>query len=148
MGPSKSFPRLFTVAEANGILPQLRSLMERVHRNLELLRQESEVAIRQEGLSPESPELMERLKARSSIVHIIQEIHELVEEINSFGCVCKGVEEQLVDFPCQLGEEIVFLCWRYEEESVGYWHSAEDGFKGRRPLLDSHDSGNTGISYH
>jgi len=41
-----------------------------------------------------------------------------------------------VDFPCLLGEEVVFLCWHYDEEDVCYWHGIHDGFAGRRTLLD------------
>jgi hypothetical protein len=39
-----------------------------------------------------------------------------------------------------LGSEVVFLCWKIGEASVGYWHRVEDGFAGRRPLLDVEES--------
>jgi hypothetical protein len=149
MASSQSSPHLFTVQEANDLLPTLRPLIERILRNLEILKGESETVIREEKLSPDSPELMQQLQKKDAIVRLIYEIRGLVEEINSYGCVCKGVEQGLVDFPCLFGEEIVFLCWCYEEESVGHWHRSEDGFAGRKPLLDpdeNHGSGN--ISFH
>ncbi len=147
MPSSQPFSRLFTVDEANELLHALRPLMERISRDLDSLKEESEVVIRDEGLSPGSPDLMERLQNNESIANLILEIKGLVEEIHSYGCVCKGIEEGLVDFPCLLGGEIVFLCWRYGEESIGYWHRIEDGFAGRRPLLES-DEGSGNISYH
>lgn len=149
MASSQLFPRLFTIEEANRLLPTLRPLMERIFDNLRSLRETSETVIREEGLSPDSPDLMDRLQKNGAIVHLIQEVKGLVEEVNSHGCVAKGVEQGLVDFPCTFGEEIVFLCWRYGEESVAHWHRVEDGFAGRKPLLDTdegEDSGN--ISYH
>lgn len=149
MATAQLFPRLFTVDEANDLLPSLRPLIKRIFDHLDFLRKKSEAVIREERLSPNSPELMERLQENDTIARLIQEVKGLTEEINSYGCVCKGVEQGLVDFPCVLGGEIVFLCWRYGEESIAHWHRIEDGFAGRRPLLDAdegEDSGN--VSYH
>jgi hypothetical protein len=50
----------------------------------------------------------------------------------------------LLDFPCLLGEEIVFLCWQYGEPEIAYWHRIEEGFAGRRPLLDPTVTGSSG----
>jgi len=147
MASSQLFPRLFTVDEANDLLPALRPLMKRIFDHLDFLRNKSEAVIREERLSPNSPVLMERLQENNAIARLIQEVKGLVEEINSYGCVCKGAEQGLVDFPCVLGGEIVFLCWRYGEESIGHWHRIEDGFAGRRPLLDA-DEGSGNVSYH
>jgi len=141
--------RLFTVDEANALLPELRPLVERIMANLDTLKEKSEVVIREERLSPSSPELMKSLQQNAAIATLIQEVKCMVEEINAHGCICKGIEEGLIDFPCLLGGEIVFLCWRVGEESVGYWHRIEDGFAGRKPLLDSdEDNGGGSVSYH
>lgn len=147
MATSELYPRLFTVNEANGLIPVLCSLMRRLFDHLDSLRKQSETVIREERLSPDSPDLMERLQENEAIASLIQEVKGLVEEINSYGCMCKGIEEGLVDFPCLLGGEIVFLCWRYGEESVTHWHRIEDGFAGRKSLLDT-DEGSGNISYH
>lgn len=141
--------RLFTVEEANALLPTVRSLMERVRERLEVLRARSQKVIRRLGLEPDDPELMERLRRDGEVARVIREVRELVEEINDLGCVCKGIEEGLVDFPCLLGGEVVYLCWRYGEESVSHWHTTEAGFAGRKPLLAA-DEGEPGgnVPYH
>jgi hypothetical protein len=149
MASSEVFPRLFTVNEANSLLPAIKSLMQRIFENLDSLRKQSQTVIRDKQLSPENPDLMNRLQENNTIARLIQEVTGLVNEINSYGCVCKSVEQGLVDFPCLLGREIVFLCWRYGEEGIGYWHRIEDGFAGRKPLLDTDESEGSGnISYH
>jgi hypothetical protein len=149
MASSQFSPRLFTIEEANGLLPTLRTLVKQIFSHLDSLREKSEAVIREQRLSPTSPELMNRLQEDEAIARLIQEVQGLVEEINSYGCVCKGVEQGLVDFPCLLGGEIIFLCWRYDEESVGHWHRIEDGFAGRKPLLDAEEEGGSGnVSYH
>ncbi|MBI4529496.1 MAG: DUF2203 domain-containing protein [Deltaproteobacteria bacterium] len=149
MGSSQLFPRIFTVDEANRLLPLIRPLVEQIFSALESLRKVSETVIRQESLSPSSPDLMDRLQRNELIARLILQVKGLVEEIQSFGCVCKGVEEGLVDFPCFLGGEVVFLCWRYGEESITYWHRVQDGFAGRKGLLDSDEEpGGGSASYH
>jgi hypothetical protein len=140
--------RLFTVDEANGLLPELRPLVKRILDRLESLREKSEAVVRGERLSPSSPELMKSLQRNEAIARLIHEVKCLVDEINAYGCVCKGIEEGLVDFPCLLADEIVFLCWRFGEESVGHWHKIEDGFAGRKPLLDGEEGGDGNVSYH
>jgi len=145
----RQVPRLFTVDEANALLPDLRPLVRRILDHLDSLREKSEAVVRAERLSPNSPELMKSLQQNEAIARLIQEVKCLVDEINAYGCICKGIEEGLVDFPCLLGGEIVFLCWRLGEESVGHWHKVEDGFAGRKPLLDTEEEGGDGnISYH
>jgi hypothetical protein len=149
MGPTATFPRLFTVDEANALLPTLRPLIDQILENIRRLKSKSEMVIRKEQLDPEAPNLMDRLREDGEIARLIGQVQGWVEEIHSYGCMCKGVEQGLVDFPCLLGTEVVFLCWQIGESSVGYWHRVEEGFAGRRPLLDVEESdpdGNT--SYH
>ena len=141
-------PRLFTVEEANGLLPALRPIVQRILDNLDILKEKSETVVRAERLSPSSPELMKSLQRNEAIARLIQEVKCLVDEINACGCICKGIEEGLVDFPCMLGDEIVFLCWRFGEESVGHWHKIEDGFAGRKALLDGEEESGGNVSYH
>lgn len=144
-----NFPRLFTVNEANLLLPTLRPIIERILENLRRLKMKSETVIRNEQLDPDASNFMEQLRRDDEIAKLIEQIKNWVEEIHSHGCVCKGVEQGLIDFPCMLGAEIVFLCWQFGEPSVGYWHRIDDGFAGRRALIDAEQEdpdGNT--SYH
>jgi hypothetical protein len=136
MEPASNYSRLFTVNEANELLPKLRPLVERVLDNIRRLKSVSETVIRREQLDPESADLMERLREDGDISRLVTQVKEWVDEINGHGCVCKGVEQGLIDFPCMFGSEVVFLCWQIGEANVAHWHRIEDGFAGRKPLLD------------
>jgi hypothetical protein len=143
------FPRLFTVDEANELLPNVRVLVEQILENIRRLKSASETVIRKEGLDPETPNLMNRLRDDSEIAKLIGQVKGWVDEINSYGCICKGVEQGLIDFPCMLGAEVVFLCWQIGESSINHWHRIEDGFAGRKPLLDSETTKpDSKVSYH
>jgi hypothetical protein len=140
MEPIGHFSRLFTVNEANDLLPKLRPLVEQILENIRRLKGASEAVVRREQLDADAPDLMERLRQDPEITRLIREIQGCVDEINAHGCICKGVEQGLVDFPCMLGAEVVFLCWQLGEPTVGFWHGIEDGFAGRKLLLDSERS--------
>ena len=136
MESSGAFPRLFTVNEANALLPTVRPLIEKILENIRRLKKKSETVIRHQQLEPAARDLMDRLQQDDEIAQLMKEIKNGVEEIHNHGCICKGVEQGLIDFPCMLGAEVVFLCWQRGEPAVGHWHRIEDGFAGRRPLLD------------
>ena len=149
MDAATHYSRLFTVNEANDLLPTLRPLVEQILENIRRLKGASETVIRKERLDPEAPNLMRRLGEDSEIARLIGQVKGWVEEINGYGCLCKGVEQGLIDFPCMLGAEVVFLCWQVGESSVGYWHRIEDGFAGRKPLLDGEGSDpDSNVSFH
>ncbi|HEY5543823.1 MAG TPA: DUF2203 domain-containing protein [Candidatus Binatia bacterium] len=149
MDPSANFPRLFTVNEANDLLPKLRPLVEQILENIRRLKGASESVIRREQLDADAPNLMDRLRQDGEIAKLIGQVQGWVDEINAYGCTCKGVEQGLIDFPCMLGAEVVFLCWQLGEPQVVFWHRIEDGFAGRKPLLDSEGSDpDDKLSYH
>ena len=149
MDATTNFPRLFTVNEANELLPTLRPLVEQILENIRRLKSSSETVIRKGQVDPEAPDLMEKLREDSEIAKLIGQVKGWVDEINGYGCVCKGVEQGLVDFPCMFGAEVVYLCWQIGEPNVGYWHRIEDGFAGRRPLLDGEESDpDNNVSFH
>jgi hypothetical protein len=131
-----SFRRLFTVAEANQLLPLIRPKVSRVRDALISLKAEIAAAAREGQVAPWDPRVAQRLDERGVAVRLAEEVGELTEEIQAHGCLVNGPEEGLVDFPCLLGSEIVFLCWKLGEEQVCHWHRVSEGFPGRRPLLD------------
>jgi hypothetical protein len=140
MSATANYSRLFTVEEANDLLPALRRLVEQILENIRRLKSASENVIRRDQIDAEVPNLMDRLRKDGEVAKLIGEVQSWVDEINAHGCVCKGVEQGLIDFPCMLGSEVVFLCWQLGEPQVGFWHRIEDGFAGRKPLLDGESS--------
>jgi hypothetical protein len=148
MAPTAHFARLFTIDEANGLLPKLRPMVEQILENIRRLKGASESVIRREHLDADTPDLMDRLRQDAEIAKLIGQVQGWVEEINAHGCICKGVEQGLIDFPCMLGTEVVFLCWQLGEPNVNFWHRIEEGFAGRKPLLDRKDDPDDKLSYH
>src|SRR5437867_1412791 len=136
METAQTFAKLFTVDEANALIPVIQPVVEELLSSFLEIRAEIEEVARQAKLPLGSPELGKHLEERAVAPRLFDTVKKLVDRIHSNGCLVNGPEAGLIDFPCLFNNEIVFLCWKYGEPGIGYWHRIPDGFAGRQPLLD------------
>jgi hypothetical protein len=61
-------------------------------------------------------------------------LNELMTEIQQTGADLKGIAPLLVDFPADFDGVPVLLCWLEGELELTWYHRADLGFAGRRPL--------------
>jgi hypothetical protein len=129
--------RTFTPAEANEALVELRPIVERMvqhRRNLiaaEVEQAELVMRIAGNGGDMVPSDLHE---AAETIQREAAAISECAELIRAAGAEVKSLEEGLLDFPAQRGDEVVLLCWKLGEDEIHYWHRIDEGFGGRKPL--------------
>jgi hypothetical protein len=128
--------RLFTLAEANALLPKLRELLPQMQQTkgaLDALREELAGMVRTAsgngGLAGASVALKQEEAQK-----LVDGLNALLEEVQGLGCEVKGVDEGLIDFRSERDGRLVYLCWKLGEERIGYWHELEAGFAGRQPL--------------
>lgn len=67
----------------------------------------------------------------------LERMVHILKSLEARGIVVKAIDDVLLDFPHlrENGEE-VYLCWKWGEEALLYWHGISDGFPGRRPLKE------------
>jgi hypothetical protein len=129
--------RHFTPEEANDALSEIRPLVEEMvarraaHLDALTRQEELEGHIRGNGGGIPPATLAD---AADEVDREARALAKVVDEIAERGVEVKDVDEGLVDFPALRRGETVLLCWRLGEDEIGYWHTAEDGFDGRRPL--------------
>lgn len=127
-------PRLFTLEEANALLPRIAPILE----NLQSLKAELDSA--RLALARFTPAMranghgMEALTYERQIVDLVSRLTQGVREIAGYGVEVKDLDHGIVDFPSQRGGRIVYLCWRLGEDRISYWHELDAGFAGRQPL--------------
>ncbi|MFF5228178.1 DUF2203 domain-containing protein [Dactylosporangium sp. NPDC000521] len=117
---------LYTVTEARAALDRLRPLLD----ELVAVRADAAelaAALAPGGLGTELGGLPE-WKARSA------RFDELVTEVQQSGVHLKGVAPLLLDFPAELDGVPVLLCWLEGDRELAWYHRADLGFAGRRPL--------------
>jgi hypothetical protein len=132
-------PRLFTLEEANALVPTLHRLVGRqMLRQTEIeeqLRQLKRVAgpdIQDLEISEEDGVEVRHLK--TDLMERIAAYEEGWQEVASLGAVVKDTRTGLIDFYGQLEGRTVWLCWRYGEERIDFFHELDSGFSGRKPL--------------
>ncbi len=126
--------RLFTVAEANALLPQVIPILT----GLRDLKEELDAA--KAELDRFTPVMrsngygMDALALERQIAELLARISLAIQEITAFGIEIKDLNQGLIDFPSVKDGRIVYLCWRLGEGEIEYWHDLDAGFAGREPL--------------
>lgn len=130
--------RTFTLEEAQSLLPVLETLLSRAQERgrecavievqLDLLRQQ--VAI----MGGMKVDVAAAARRRAERDKALQETKDALAEVAAIGVQVKDLEKGLLDFPCLLDGKTVLLCWKQGEAEIGFWHSVEDGFAGRKPI--------------
>ena len=131
--------RVFTISEVNALIPALSSLVG------EQLREQSEIEhglaelVRLTGEPPRSLKATERDSAE--VARLKLELRQRIaryetgwQRVQKWGGVIKDPQTGLVDFYGRVDGKLVWLCWRYGEDTLGYYHELTSGYSGRRPL--------------
>ena len=129
--------RHFTPDEANAELEHVRPLVDQLvatrGEHVAALERQEELERKIRGNGGGIPPA-ELAAATAEVDAIARRLAHLVDDITSHGAQVKDLESGLIDFPALRHGETVLLCWQLGEDEVGFWHTADDGFAGRRPL--------------
>jgi len=123
-------PQIFNLEEANETLNIVRPLIAEI--------QEIRQAILKN--QPEAWPAIEKSagnggnRALSSMVKDFERLDTLVHQIQDMGVLVKDVNLGLLDFPALRGGREVYLCWKFGEGEIAFWHEVEAGFAGRQPI--------------
>ncbi|MUL42959.1 DUF2203 family protein [Streptomonospora sp. PA3] len=117
-------PRLFTLAEARDLMPQ-------VHRKAdELVTLRADLAELAADLSGGESALGGRAELKAAEARLT----ELQSWFMDNGIEVKGIAPLLIDFPALLDGVSVRLCWLEGEPELAWYHRTDLGFVARRPL--------------
>ena len=122
--------RIFTIAEAQALIPQLRSILEEINQEWKRIKE----------LHPEIQKARDKAPydgfSKFGVIYVesVSHLMLLIHQIKDMGVVLKDVDKGLCDFPYIRQGRLVYLCWRLGEEAIEYWHDIEAGFAGRERL--------------
>ena len=124
--------KIFTVEEANALLPTVRNILGRIQRarkRISAFRHGAKKAV--EGAEQGGGGLLEGLQYARLLMDLTSQTGELEE----LGVQLKDFNRGLVDFPSLRDGRVVLLCWQIGEgDELEWWHDVEAGFAGRTPL--------------
>ena len=124
--------KLFTVQEANALLPNVRLMLakiQRAHRKLSHYRDDARKAA--EAAEQGGGGVVDGVV----YAQILTELTSHMTELEGLGVQLKDFERGLVDFPSLREGRVVLLCWQMGEgDELEWWHDVDAGFAGRTPL--------------
>jgi hypothetical protein len=130
--------RIFTLEEANRVLPLVRSITRDAVRLYRMVKNEIRALGRRKADRRAGSEvnLDEIRRLDASIAAHLEELRRLIGELESLGCRLRDYERGVVDFPAATmdGDKFLFYCWMRGEAEVAHWHFEEEGFENRRAL--------------
>ncbi len=71
---------------------------------------------------------------KQKINSAITQFYTAIEVLENTGVVVKSIDQGLLDFPSLRFNEEVWLCWKYGETEIKFWHEKDSGFMGRKPI--------------
>jgi hypothetical protein len=130
--------RTFTLDEAHSLLPVLESLLRSAIGSKKLMEEidgEMQALTHRIFLNGGTHvDVVATARRKAERAKAEQRAKDALAEIDSIGVQVKDIDIGLLDFPCEVGGEIVLLCWKMGETSITHWHSPEEGFAGRKPI--------------
>ena len=123
-------PKFFTLQQANETLEIIRPLMGEIQ------------AIRQRILDkqPETWDAIEKSVGNGgnrTLSHMVQDFERLdvlVHSVLDTGVQIKDINIGLLDFSALKDGREVYLCWKYGEGEIAFWHEVDAGYAGRQPI--------------
>ena len=124
--------KLFTVKEANALLPTVRGIVRRIQRAYGRVSAAQEQARLAAAGAAQGGGGM---AGGGQYVLALSSLAEAAGELEELGVQLKDYTRGLIDFPAMRDGRVVLLCWQMGEgDELEWWHDLEAGFAGRQPL--------------
>ena len=131
-------PKRFTLAQAQSLIPQVdRLLREAIALKSGFIEAERALQSFHERVMLMGGMIVDRdrfLQAKSRRESEAERLRNAVEQLQDLGCLVKDLDAGLVDFPTLFRGQEVYLCWKLGEPSIEFWHSVDEGFRGRKAI--------------
>lgn len=127
---TRAMPHYFSLVEANEALNFIRPIMNEVQViRLKIIEKQPEVWTVIEKSAGNGGN-----KALSNLVQDFERLDALIHQILDTGAHIKDINTGLLDFSALRKGHEVYLCWKYGESEIAFWHEVDAGFAGRQPI--------------
>ena len=134
-------PHTFTQDEVNALIPRLEEhfqnfwgFRENAQRIMEGLRAKARAAKDPDEMT--AKETADYQMKNSQAHFLLEQARKEIDAVIEMGCAVKDFEMGLVDFPHiqESDNQEVYLCWKFGEKRVRFWHDLDQGYHSRKPL--------------
>jgi hypothetical protein len=124
--------KLFSIEEANALLPTVRTIVvsiQRTHSRVLSYREAARHAAEGAELGGGG------MPGGGRYVSLLAELSSFTSQLDTLGVQLKDYNRGLIDFPSLRDGRVILLCWQLGEgEQLEWWHDVDTGFAGRQPL--------------
>lgn len=132
--------KLFTLTEANDMLPVVRPILEELAEAKRGLDGVNAALLRLSPKMRENGHRLEALGLEDQMERLVDQLSRGIRDLEVMGIEIKDVDTGLIDFPSLHHGRVIYLCWRLGEVEIAYWHEITTGFAGRRPVSELADT--------
>ena len=118
--------KLFSVTEANNLIPVVDELLG----DMQIAIRDT-LQLRDDIAALGAHSVAARNKAQE-IAFLLRSAHETKAQLDRLGVFLKDVDTGVVDFPSQVGAEVVYLSWEKGQDAITHYHRLNEG--SRLPL--------------
>jgi hypothetical protein len=129
----------FTLSEANALIPLVTADIEKLQGIKRQFREKYEElqqlkAYFRKYEPPLGTDPFFTLECEMDFLQV--EGNAILQSFELKGVQLKDIDSGLVDFPALLDGRQILLCWRQGEQSITHYHGLDEGFAGRRKLVE------------
>ena len=118
--------RLYSLAEARALLPETVRRLEQIAELREQMRAWGSAA---EGMDPAADR-------GPGLAELLASINARLRELTADGILVRDLRSGIIDFPGRDADGPLCWCYRLGESDIGYWHRPDEGFAGRKPVVE------------
>lgn len=127
--------RLFTVDQANAMLPLVRAIVsDLVHLAQDVSERWERLScllMGRESLDPEDPYAEELVQVSKELERDRRRLRGYADELLALGVEPKSAVEGVVDFPAVIAGRMVCLCWKLGEPEILFSHDVDAEYEDR-----------------
>jgi hypothetical protein len=118
--------KLFTIEQANKMLPLIRSITANVMETWEeILKRRDEIK-----------DIREQEELKEELNYLIDKVNRYIKEVEELGCFVEEFKRGIINFPSLFNGRRVLLSWYPQDERVGYFHELDETFRDRLAVND------------
>ncbi len=124
----------FTPQDVNRILPEIQKQFSQI-----ILLRNKVISLQEDlqKMANEGSRFSNFIAKKHELNRAVSRLYKEIEELEKRGIMIKSVDDGLLDFPSLRFDEEVWLCWKYGESEIKFWHGRDEGFMGRKPLASA-----------
>ncbi|WP_274654969.1 DUF2203 domain-containing protein [Paenibacillus humicola] len=129
---------MFTLSEANAMLPELNRDLQKLQRlTAQFADQSAELRKRKAAEGRPAGRSAEGgadpfFEQEAKLEFMRMEADLMIDNFSRKGVLLKMIDPGLIDFPAVVDGRNALICWKQGEERVAYYHGWDEGFIGRK----------------